>query len=113
MNKNYFKDCKRGDTFNGRTITLQNDDLTPVDLTGATAIMQFRAITNGNVIFEFKTADGSITIPTPTSGALMMMPRLMNVPANNYLFDLQIKFQNQSVKTILSNFWNITNDISR
>lgn len=116
MAKNYFADCKRGDTFNTRKITFRMGDGTPMDLTGVTAKMQFRASKNGNVIFEFNTSDGYfglLTIPNPQNGEMFMMARVMTVPENKYMFDLQLTFPNTLVKTYLSDFWSILNDISR
>jgi hypothetical protein len=112
MGANYFSDQKRGDTFNGRKITLKKNG-TAIDLTGATVLMQFKLDISGISRFEFKTANGSITIPNPLTGQIIMMPKVINEVAGIYYFDMQITFPNGTVKTYLSGKWNITEDVSR
>jgi hypothetical protein len=110
--KNYFADHKRGDTFNGRKISLERNGA-PIDLTGAKIIIQFKLSSSGVSKFEFSTKKETIYIPEPTNGELIMMPRILNVPAGHYNYDMQITFPNGNVKTYLSGIWTILDDVSR
>jgi hypothetical protein len=64
-------------------------------------------------LFEFKTSDGTIAIPNPIDGKIIMMPRIIDVKEYNYIGDVQLTFQNGTVKTILTSYWKIINDVSR
>lgn len=108
---------KRGDTWNGMSFLceeLQEDGShLPLDLTGVKVLIQFKTSNNGNPIFEFKTDDGTITIPEPLAGEIIMMPRIIDVYPNKYIFDIQLTYPNGIVETIVSGSWVIINDVSR
>lgn len=115
---NLIADHKKGDTWDGMSFLceeLQEDGITllPVNLTDVEVLIQFKVSESGSPVFEFKTADNTITIPNPLTGELFMMPRKMDVYANKYMFDLQLTYADGSVQTIASDFWEIKNDISR
>jgi hypothetical protein len=90
---NLIADHIKGDTWDGFMFNLEDETeigsniYEPVDLTGATIISQFKTTPKGGMVFEFKTSDNSITIPTPANGEFFYEERIINVPANNYIFD--------------------------
>jgi hypothetical protein len=109
---------KRGDTWDGMSFLceeLQEDGVTylPVDLTGVEILIQFKESENGTAAFEFKTSDDTVTIPEPLSGEFFMMPRKIETRPNNYMFDVQLTYPDGTTETPISDFWKITNDISR
>ena len=111
---NLIVDHKVGDTWNGFSFTLEDEDtMLPVDLTGVSVLIQFKITPNSITAFEFKTSDGTVTIPIPTNGEILMMPRIMNVIANTYKFDVQLTFPSGEVQTIVSDSWKLINDIAR
>ena len=113
---NFFPNHKRGDTFNGKTIIVYDGtgvSKTPKDLTGVTVLMQFRPLGLRSVAFEFKSSDGTITIPAPLNGKILMMPRIINVKPIDYNFDVQLTFPGGKILTIFSSTWKITDDVSR
>jgi hypothetical protein len=85
----------------------------PVDLTGATIISQFKTTPKGGMVFEFKTSDNSITIPTPANGEFFYEERIINVPANNYIFDFQITFPSGVVFSSEPDYFRIKQNISQ
>lgn len=117
--QNLIYDHKRGDTWKGMQLVLEkleNDGITvigPVDLTGCSVEAHFKISANGSVVFKFSTSDNTIQITEAINGKIKFMPRKMDVPANNYLFDVQVTFVNEEVETILSDCWNIVNDYTK
>lgn len=115
---------KKGDEWNGMELLIEdsivNPDETetffPLDLTGYSVVAKFKVSPTGVSYFEFKTADGTITIPDPTNGVILFMPRIMNVPAQQYVFDVELTPPSGEVKTIYEEdkpfTWKILQDIS-
>jgi hypothetical protein len=99
---------RKDDTFNGRKYTF------PFDLTGAVILCQFKVKPALNVVtFEYKSEDGSITVPTPTNGEIFFQPRRMSYPTSIYYYDIQITFSNGTVKTYAQDKLEIFQDVSR
>jgi len=78
-------------------ITLSSDfcNGTPIDLTSCTADMMLRATLSGADVLEFSTANGKITIPTPTNGTLNLVltaSQTAAITAGTYLYDLLVTF---------------------
>lgn len=111
---NYFPDITKGDTFKGAKMTFYNgvgDTKTVMDLTGSSVIIAFKKSKGGTTVFEFKTSDNTITIPTPTNGQIILAPRVMNYPAGNYVFDVQVTNASGVVTTYFENNWKICQDV--
>jgi len=110
-------DHKRGDTWDGMEIVItETNELNqnvPVDLTGVEVISQFKSSLNESFVFEFKTSDNSILIPDPTTGEIYFNSRKMDFPAKLYFFDVQLKFQDGTIETIVpTHSWTLSQDIS-
>ena len=103
---------KKGDTWNGMVVTVSENGI-PVNLTGYTAISQFKTSANGSTAFEFKTNDNTLTIPNPIAGKIYYTGRKIDVSANKYIFDLQIASPDNIIKTIATGYWQIVQDISK
>jgi hypothetical protein len=119
QNKNIIADHKKGDTWSGISITVEESEIvnnvevfTPLDLTGYMAISRFKNNPSGSTIFEFKSSDGTLAIPNPLNGEIIFQPRIMNVLASKYVFDVQITAPNGDIETICDGIWNIVQDIS-
>lgn len=116
---NLIADHIKGTTWDGFMFKLEDETAPeseiyePVDLTGAIIISQFKTTPKGGVVFEFKTSDNSITIPDPESGEFFYEERIINVPANNYIFDFQITFPNGVVFSSEPDYFRIKQDISQ
>ena len=110
---------KKGDTFNRRDfeITEYDDAIdpiveTPVDLTGATMIMQIRADSGEAILHTFSTANGKIVIDDAPAGKFHIEAEVLNFTAGVYKHDLQITFADGRVKTYYSGIFELTSDIS-
>ena len=111
---NYFPDITRGATFKGAKMTFYNgvgEDKTAMDLTGASVFITFKKAKGGSVVFEFKTTDNTILIPTPTNGEILLAPRLMDYPALNYVFDVKVIDAAGNVIPYFENNWKICQDV--
>lgn len=96
----------RGDTqvFN---IVLQNEDGTPIDLTGATAMAVIRQDFTNPTTYEFDCSihDGNqvtITLSAETSAT---------IPGGNYIWNFQITFSDGSVRTFLAGDVTVDEDV--
>jgi hypothetical protein len=98
-------DFRRGDTFDGIEVFAQTKDsqgvLTPLNLTGASILAQFKLSIDGESVFYFSTSDGSILVPNPLDGKLYFASRIMDYPAKMYFFDIQVVFSDGTIKTIV------------
>lgn len=113
-NQNYFSDITKGDTFKGRKMWFYNgkdEDKTPIDLTGASVLIQFKKGYAQNATFKFDTADNSILITDAINGEITLVSRKMDYPAYNYIFDVQVTFASGVVKTFFTNYWKICQDV--
>jgi hypothetical protein len=113
-NENFFRDIKQGDTFTGLKMTFYNGvgaTKTPMNLTGYKINIPFKKGPGQNNAFLFSTEDNTITIPTPANGQIFLQPRNMNYPAFNYIFDVQITTNTNTIITYFSNNWKICQDV--
>jgi hypothetical protein len=116
---NLIADHIKGTTWDGFMFKLEDETAPesgiyePVDLTGCTIISQFKTTPKGGMVFEFKTSDNSITIPTPANGEFFYEERIINNPANNYIFDFQITFPSGVVFSSDPDYWRILQNVSQ
>lgn len=71
------------------------DTLTPVDLTGCTAIAQVRSsIESPDVVFTFNTTDGTILLGGVAGSIVMKMSpsQSLTISEGTYYYDLMITF---------------------
>lgn len=111
---------KRGDSYKGScyTISLSNPELSayvPVDLTDCEVLMQVKTkATDDHSVLEFSTSTATISISTPAvSGVFYTEPRIVDVPANKYVYDIQITLNTGRILTPVSDYFNVTQDVSR
>ena len=94
---------KKGDTsekvifkFSNKTTNL------PIDLTGATAIMQFRfGGKNGQLVGDFSIGNG-LSVPTPTNGFLEL-DQILKLPwaKGKYYYDIELLLADGRTKTYI------------
>lgn len=80
---------KRATTFDSQIVTLAEGNGNPIDLTGATILIQLRKQPKGLVAYEIKT-----TITDATGGEFEWDEQFIDIPACNYLYDVLIEFAN-------------------
>lgn len=105
------KDHHKGDTFEGVQFTLLNSsDSSPVDLTGASIRIQFRArAKNGSLKQELTSADG-ITITDAVNGVFKIDSFLIDWRPQIYYYDVQITFPTSLIKTYIQGTLKVIQD---
>ena len=104
-----FKNHTKGDTFRARQFTF------PFSLTGASILMQFRfrpsSATVVGEMYEWKSDDDTFEIISEF--VAIMQPKIIDVAAGTYDYDLQITFPTEEVYTFFKGSQKIIQDISR
>lgn len=79
---------KRGDSFMGFNFELLEDDnVTPIDITGSTFLMQLKASEKSPVSYEFSSANNNIQIISGKVTVMTLLPGF-NLNPNIYIFDM-------------------------
>lgn len=108
-----FPKHKRGDTFDGFAFRLTQNGGTPIDFTGATILIQFRKKPDGDIVLEWKTSDGSITIAGNQINMLAKTGAQMDVASGTYKYDINVLFPTNVNKTYIEGEMQIVDDYSR
>lgn len=98
----------RGNTFDGLVLRLsRNVDgfVTPIDLTNADVLIQFKLNYLGAVIFEFKLSDNSLIISETNKITLAKKDMLFN--AHKYIGDMKVTLANEDIQTYCKFQWEI------
>jgi hypothetical protein len=103
-----------GDTWRGLAMTVTLNG-TPLDLTGATVLMQMRKLAASvDVAYEWKS-DGTgpqIQITDAAAGKVTIMKRTIT-GFGSLMFDIQVTTSDGVVRTVASGTLPITQDVSR
>lgn len=98
----------RGNTFLGLQFAISRDIdgvVTPVDLTGANVLIEFKLNYKAETAFEFKTSDNTIIISD--TNKITLVERDMNYPAFKYISDIQITLANDVIQQFCKLEWEI------
>ena len=88
-------EVKRLATWQGLTVQFLLNDV-PVDLTGATIIMQIKKEPcSSTPEIEFTTTDGSIVITNAAEGRFAIGPFEFDLPPRNYYYDILVEHGNR------------------
>jgi hypothetical protein len=121
MAENYIKNHPKGTTWYGMELLVEEEvfpftdpkTYTPKDLTGVSVLAEFRKNHSDEVVFYFKTDDGSVVIANPIDGKIVFQPKLMNYDEANYSFDVLLIKPNadvakvDDVDEILNSYWTL------
>jgi len=101
---------RRGDTWDGiNSITIRVNGVL-INLTGSSVKMEVRQSIDAPVVMTFSTDDNSIQIIS--SSSIRIMPRKIEIPFGNYLYDVQVIHPDGRVKTYLEGTWEIAPDVT-
>lgn len=107
----------KGDTFNGFELKIEDSLNVPKNLTGFSVLSQFKTSPTGNSELTFSTQDNTILFKNnnPALGILVFQPRIINIPSQRYIFDVQMTASNGTITTISDPSMTLTviQDISR
>lgn len=101
-------DHRTGDTFRAIDIRISINDV-PVDLTGATALVQVRTEpTASTVAMTLATS-----IHNPTQGLLKIVEQAVTLASGLYYYELQITMPGGFRESYLTGTWQILQDVTR
>ena len=101
-----------GDTWRGLSIALKRNGV-PIDLTGARIDMHMRVSAASTAIVQsWSTTDNTIEISVPTEGLISVLKRRITA-TSNLVFDVQVTYADQDVKTVLTGTLPISIDVTR
>jgi hypothetical protein len=102
----------KGDTFYEVDFEiLKNQEA--IDLTDAIIRMQVRQNYGGAIVLNFTSIDEEgITITNAVDGKFKINQRIIDIPAFNYIYDIQFTIDGV-VKTYVSGNFLVTNDVTR
>lgn len=109
--KRNLPDHVRGDTFEGARYTLEVNGAAS-DLTGASIRMQLKKDKSSATSKEFSTGAG-ITITDALNGVFEIDKQIISVDANAYVYDIEITYPDETVKTYVEGKWKILQDVTR
>jgi len=103
----------RGDTFDGIKFTV-NVNSAVVDLTDAVITMNMRLTPLGTIAKSFTTVNsGGLTILSPaTAGEFQIDAQVIDITADEYVYDIQIVFGNGEIKTYVGGRWEVIQDVT-
>lgn len=106
-----FKPHVKGDTFKGCRFTLKVNDI-PLDLTNCQIRMHLRTNPLHSNKYELSTSNNKITIIDAANGIFEIPQQIIDIPAGNYYYDIEILFPNGNVKTYINGHFEIIQDIT-
>jgi hypothetical protein len=103
----------KGDTFNGLSFTVTVNSVA-LPLAGASIKMELKLNKRPEtpVVKTFSTVDNSIVITEPSNGKFQIAKQVIDIPANIYVYDLEITLSGGDVHTYISGKWQILQDIT-
>jgi len=103
----------KGDTFEEVPFEIKVNTIAK-DLTGAIIKMQLRKEYDGVIGLSLTSvANAGITITDAVNGLFKINKQIINIPAYNYIYDIEIHFSATDVKTWISGKFLILNDVTR
>ena len=103
----------KGDTFEIVNFQMLVNSVA-LNLTGCTLRMQLRKEYGGIVYLSLTSvASAGITITTAASGLFRINKQIINIDANNYIYDIELIKADGTIKTYISGNFYITNDVTR
>lgn len=104
----------KGDTFIGQEFTLTVNG-TLADLSGALISMQLKESRDALVMAVLtldNNLNGGITITDAVNGVFCIDEQIIDVPSLCYVYDIQITFQDGTVKTYIKGRWDILPEVT-
>jgi hypothetical protein len=108
----------KGDTFNEVPFEvlrrIDPDTTEPINLSGAVIRMQLRKEPCAVAVLSFTTvANAGLTITNGVNGLFKINEQIINIQAGRYYYDIEIRFSDNTVKTWVSGYFTVKNDITR
>jgi hypothetical protein len=103
----------KGDTFEAVNFAVVKNAVA-LSLTGAVIKMQLKKECNGVAILSLTSiANAGLTITNASGGLFKINQQIINISEYNYIYDIQITFADNTVKTWVSGNFIVKCDITR
>jgi hypothetical protein len=103
----------KGDSFEAVNFQMLVNSV-DLNLTGCTLRMQLRKEYGGIVYLSLTSvASAGITITNAASGLFRINKQIINIDANNYIYDIELIKADGTIKTYISGNFYVTNDVTR
>ena len=108
-----FPNHTKGDTFKGTSFTILVNTVA-LNITGATIEMQLKLEkkAGATAVKTFTTADSSIIITDGPAGKFQIASQIINIPAKQYYYDIEITLLSGVKETYISGKWQILQDVT-
>lgn len=110
------KPHRKGDTFDSvefKLSTSNESGKTPIDLTNCSIVMDIRNSLGIRVKRLTSLSSGGITIlDPPTNGIFKIDSQIIDIPTSKYVYDIQITFPDNTVRTYIWGYWVIYQDVT-
>jgi hypothetical protein len=83
--KKMIPNAKSGFTFSGYGFQIIVNN-SPVDLTNAVVTLQLISHNDSSVVYTMTTTAGTLSVPTPTNGTVMIIPQTITYTPDRYDF---------------------------
>jgi hypothetical protein len=104
---------KSGDTWSGiPNISFVRKGI-PLNLNGAMVRMQVRSSNDSPSVLDLSSPNSGIIITDASNGQITIPSRIIDVPAGEYKYEIQIKLANGETKTFIEGNWTITENITK
>jgi hypothetical protein len=105
-----FPDHYKGDTFEGKVFTITVNG-SPAGLLGATIKMDLRKDKKETTPLTLRlSTESGITILGEDS--FQIDPQIIDIPAKEYVHDIEITYANGDIKTYIEGTWKILQDVT-
>ncbi|MHB9148345.1 MAG: hypothetical protein ACYC2U_08300 [Candidatus Amoebophilus sp.] len=101
----------KGNTFLGKEFAIDISG-TPPDLTGATIKMQLRLTPVHPTEHELSTTNNKIEINDAVGGHFQIKEQIIDFPASNYYYDIQITYASGKIRTYIGGYFPILQNIT-
>lgn len=103
-----FPPHKRGDTVNSRTFNITINGQEPIS---SIVNVKIDLRKNNKVIYRYDVPSGKITLISP--GTFVINSHILEIPEGNYVYDIQLNFENGVIKTYIKGIWKIYEDYTK
>lgn len=107
------RDQYRNDTTDFLQFNIQEEDETPMDLTGVAIKAEFRRNDKRGKIYRTMINGDGITIISAINGNIAFTQYVCQFPAGLYYYDLEFTFTDGTIKTLVEGTMKVIEDITK
>ena len=102
----------RLDTFQSRSITFLDEIDDPINLTGATIVMEFRRYRKSGILLRRMIIGSGLTVPAPATGQFIIASFTLDFPVGITFYDVKVTIAGVTA-TFLQGQLQVTQNVSQ